>query len=271
MSSYPSYQKKHEARTINVIIKDKGYEEITMSIDLSGDISDRVESPDLYLQTWAPKNGNPYIVRAKHVESSQKIIHLLFSWISTKDFRIIKNELMRHIDSDSLFELSSSLIQLADSLLYPQIQDIVQSFFNDYLSKTLLKDTSTLKKMKLFTDENNCIASAIWKFMFSTKEKRKMWSLSKHINISDRYYTCFLESESLEELIVNINIKRKNIVSRYKTQYDCLPDKLWEKIKAAENIITCANISHYKMQEYEQNLHNLWTEADRFVSLYNRK
>lgn len=276
-SSHEKPRKKtYEPREVRIIIREKGFEEIEIFVNLSGNFDDGGESPDVYLQTLVPKNSSgPYYLGAKRLGSSQQVIYLLLSWVSTKNINIIRDAFMRQTDSDSLFELVSSLSELADMLLYTQLMDFIQSFFDDYLSKTLLKNTSALKKIQLFANENNCIAGAIWKFMFSTKEKRKVWSLSKYINISDRYYTCFLESESLEELIVSINTKRKNIASKSKTQYDCLSDDLRKRIKDIDEKIEYTNcyryISPYQMDEYKAKLHNLWKEADREVTLYNRK
>jgi len=262
----------------------------------------RDKKPDVFLDITFHRRRDEYFEAAysmrftKDFEDGLLVIHtareglsqetILFYW---GEYRVygMKKEVHSYLDKEKhagrLAETIQQFITIAQKWNDEKFHEIILSYLDDYIQKTLYADytrpyskhTTSLERLQLFIETDPLLADHIWKSNFSSKKSRQ--NLADALQISLKNHKMFIEADSIDSL--RHMIERK--IQRTSTVYDNLPSIMKKKIMEADAHIKRAKkgrrvgihgvyIDSQAIDIAQKHLHTLWKDADRWIHL-NKK
>lgn len=221
--------------------------------------------------------NNRYVVYTNRENTSQEAVSLvcMYSKNRVHGLKYIENEFFRLSEMDyvTFEQWVQKLCVISDKWFYNSILDLISNFFVKYIEDTLGSSwlRSCVRKIELFVTKNPNMAQYIWETNYNTEKHRINFAIKA--NIGKKYFNGFIKAQTIGELKQYLDKRLKT----NKTVYDDLPLHMKNKIRDAEyNVLSARRgsrvgwtgiyISSDQINQAENILHNLWKEADKYIS-----
>ena len=222
------------------------------------------------------ENGH-YVVYTNKENTSQEAVYLLCTYSKNRShgLQFIIDEFYKYSEMEySIFEnWVQRLCVIADKWFYQTILDSISNLFIQYIEDTLGSKwiKSYVRKIELFVTKNKNMAQYIWETNYNTEKDRINFAIKA--SIGKKFFNGFIKAQTIGEL--QQYLEKRLLVN--KTVYDDLPLHMKKKIREAEHNVLAARrgvrvgrtgiyISSDSISQAESILHNLWRDADKYIS-----